>query len=145
MTISKLHFSPTNFGDLFYEEMTNEFEKSSKLSKKIFLVYYIRMSFNVPPLLGPMCSIVLELLYFFCIFFYFPYYGLIMHYILLLHLIFVMVHIFISPDLYIPDKQFHPLSFLALLFNPGCWVLPNNKLTHNTNVLLSRTLSAFKL
>ena len=56
-----------------------------------------------------------------------------------------MVHIFISPDLYIPDKQFHPLSFLALLFNPGCWVLPNNKLTHNTNVLLSRTLSAFKL
>ena len=79
------------------------------------------------------------------ILFYFPYYGLIMHYILLLHLIFVMVHIFISPDLYIPDKQFHPLSFLALLFNPGCWVLPNNKLTHNTNVLLSRTLSAFKL
>ena len=77
--------------------------------------------------------------------FFSTYYGLIMHYILLLHLIFVMVHIFISPDLYIPDKQFHPLSFLALLFNPGCWVLPNNKLTHNTNVLLSRTLSAFKL
>ena len=81
----------------------------------------------------------------FLYFFYFPYYGLIMHYILLLHLIFVMVHIFISPDLYIPDKQFHPLSFLALLFNPGCWILPNNKLTHNTNVLLSRKLSAFKL
>lgn len=42
--------------------------KIIQIVKQIFLVYYIRMSFNVLPLLGPMCSIVLELLYFFCIF-----------------------------------------------------------------------------